>query len=114
MSIVEGYRTQFAARRGAVLVSHPTPRDAERVSAVLGRMQPPKSGPDRPSEALPARREAQRETFEATVRKAGAEVPETVRAVVVPLGAVSGAARAVAGAFVLLLAGALAAPGSRA
>ena len=54
MSIVERYRTQLAARRGAVLVSHPTPRDAERVSAALGRMQPSKSGPDRLPEALDA------------------------------------------------------------
>ncbi len=48
-------------------------------------MQPSKSGLDRLPKALSARWEAQRETFEATVREASVAVPEAVRAVVVSL-----------------------------
>ena len=88
VGIVEGYWTPLAARQGAMLVSHLTPRDAEQVLATLGHMQPSKSSLDRLPKALSARWEAQRETFEATVRKASVEVPEAARAVVVSLDGV--------------------------
>ena len=45
--IVEEYWTPLAARHGAMLVSHLTPRDAEEVLATLGHMQPSKSSLDR-------------------------------------------------------------------
>ena len=47
VGIVEGYWTPLAARQGAMLVSHLTPRDAEEVLATLGHMQPSKSSLDR-------------------------------------------------------------------
>ena len=70
VGIVEGYWTPLAARQGAMLVSHLTPRDAEQVLAALGHMQPSKSSLDRLPKALSARWEAQREAFETTVREA--------------------------------------------
>ena len=88
VGIVEGYWTPLAARQGAMLVSHMTPRDAEEVLATLGHMQPSKSSLDRLPKALSARWEAQRETFEATVREATVEVPDVARAVVVSLDGV--------------------------
>ena len=80
VGIVEGYWTPLAARHGAMLVSHLTPRDAEEVLATLGHMQPSKSSLDRLPKALSARWEAQRETLEATVREASVEVPHAARA----------------------------------
>ena len=88
VGIVEGYWTPLAARQGAMLVSHLTPRDAEEVLATLGQMQPSKSSLDRLPKALSERWEAQRETFETTVRKATVEVPDAARAVVVSLDGV--------------------------
>ena len=88
VGIVEGHWTPLAAHQGAVLVSHLTPGDAEEVLATLGHMQPSKSSLDRLPKALSARWEAQREHFEATVRKTSVEVPETARAVVVSLDGV--------------------------
>ena len=55
VGIVEGYWTPLAARQGAMLVSHLTPRDAEEVLATLGHMQPSKSSLDRLPKALSAR-----------------------------------------------------------
>ena len=52
VGIVEGYWTPLAARQGAMLVSHLTPRDAEEVLATLGHMQPSKSSLDRLPKAL--------------------------------------------------------------
>ena len=71
-----------------MLVSHLTPRDAEEVLATLGHMQPSKSSLDRLPKALSARWEAQRETFETTVRETTVEVPDAARAVVVSLDGV--------------------------
>ena len=88
VGIVEGYWTPLAARHGAMLVSHLTPRDAEEMFAHLGHMQPSKSSLDRLPKALSGRWEAQREHFEATVREASVEVPEATRAVVVSLDGV--------------------------
>ena len=88
VGIAEGYWTPLAARHGAMLVSHLTPRDAEEVLATLGHMQPSKSSLDRLPKALSARWEAQREHFEATVREATVEVPDAARAVVVSLDGV--------------------------
>ena len=88
VGIVEGYWTPLAARQGAMLVSHLTPRDAEEVLATLGQMQPSKSSLDRLPKALSTRWEAQREHFETTVREATVEVPDAARAVVVSLDGV--------------------------
>ena len=88
VGIVEGYWTPLAARRGAMLVSHLTPRDAEQVLATLGQMQPSKSSLDRLPKALSVRWEIQREHFETTVREATVEVPDAARAVVVSLDGV--------------------------
>ena len=88
VGIVEGYWTPLAARQGAMLVSHLTPRDAEEVLATLGQMQLSKSSLDRLPKALSARWEAQREHFETTVREATVEVPDAARAVVVSLDGV--------------------------
>ena len=88
VGIVEGYWTPLAARQGAMLVSHLTPRDAEQVLATLGHMQPSKSSLDRLPKALSARWEAKREPFEATVREATVDVPDAARAVVVSLDGV--------------------------
>ena len=87
VGIVEGYWTPLAARQGAMLVSHLTPRDGEQVLATLGHMQPSKSSLDR-LPALSERWEAQREDFETTVREATVEVPDAARAVVVSLDGV--------------------------
>ena len=88
VGIVQGYWTPLAARQGAMLVSHLTPRDAEEVLATLGHMQPSKSSLDRLPKALSERWEAQREHFETTVREATVEVPDAARAVVVSLDGV--------------------------
>jgi len=88
VGIVEGYWTPLAARQGAMLVSHLTPGEAEKVLATLGHMSPSKSSLDRLPKALSARWEAQREDFEATVREATVEVPQEARAVVVSLDGV--------------------------
>ena len=88
VGIVEGHWTPLAARQGAMLVSHLTPRDAEEVLATLGHMRASKSSLDRLPKALSARWEAQRETFETTVREATVEVPDAAGAVVVSLDGV--------------------------
>ena len=88
VGIVQGYWTPLAARQGAMLVSHLTPRDAEEVLATLGHMQPSKSSLDRLPKALSERWEARREHFETTVREATVEVPDAARAVVVSLDGV--------------------------
>ena len=88
VGIVEGYWTPLAARQGAMLVSHLTPREAEEVLGTLGNMQPSKSSLDRLPKALSARWEAQRADFDATVREATVEVPDAARAVVVSLDGV--------------------------
>ena len=99
VGIVEGYWTPLAARQGAMLVSHLTPRDAEQVCATLGAMQPSKSSLDRLPKALSARWEAQREAFEATVRKTSVEVPEAAHAVVVSLDGVMAPMRDAGGGY---------------
>ena len=99
VGIVEGYWTPLAARQGAMLVSHLTPRDTEEVLAALGSMQPSKSSLDRLPKALSARWEAQRQHFEATVRGASVEVPDAARAVVVSLDGVMAPMREAGGGY---------------
>lgn len=99
VGIVEGYWTPLAARQGAMLVSHLTPRDAEQVLAALGSMQPSKSSLDRLPKALSARWEANREAFEATVRGAAVDVPHAARAVVVSLDGVMAPMRDAGGGY---------------
>jgi hypothetical protein len=73
--IVEGQWTALAARQGAYLVAHLSPREAEGVLAELGNMTPSKSSLDRLPKRLGERWEAERETFEASLR-AELMVPE--------------------------------------
>ena len=86
---LEGYWTPLAARHGAMLVSHLTPRDTEEVLTTSGHMQPSERSLDRLPMALSARWEAQRETFETTVREACVDVPDAARGVVVSLDGVT-------------------------
>lgn len=73
--IVEGHWTALAARQAAYLVAHLTPQEAAGVLAELGNMAPSKSSLDRLPKRLSARWEAERETFEASLR-AELTVPE--------------------------------------
>ena len=88
VGIVEGYWTPHAARQGAMLTAHLVPREAEEVLGVLGNMTPSKSSLDRLPKALSARWEAQRPPFEARVREATLDVPDTARTVAVSLDGV--------------------------
>ena len=73
--IVEGHWTALAARQAAYLVAHLTPQEAAGVLAELGNMAPSKSSLDRLPKRLSAGWEAERETFEASLR-AKLTVPE--------------------------------------
>ena len=73
--IVEGHWTALAARQAAYLVAHLTPQEAAGVLAELGNMAPSKSSLDRLPKRLSAGWEAERETFEASLR-AELTVPE--------------------------------------
>ena len=88
VGIVEGYWTPHAARQGAMLTAHLVPREAEEVLAAMGNMMPSKSSLDRLPKALSARWEAQRAQFEASVREATLEVPDTACTVAVSLDGV--------------------------
>ena len=88
VGIVEGYWTPHAARQGAMLCAHLVPREAEEVLAALGNMAPSKSLLDRLPKALCARWEDERPRFEASVREATLEVPETACTMAVSLDGV--------------------------
>ena len=88
MGIVEGYWTPHVARQGAMLCARLVPREAEEVLGALGNMAPSKSLLDRLPKALSARWEAQRVQFEAGVREATLEVPDTACTMAVSLDGV--------------------------
>ena len=88
VGIVEGYWTPLAARQGAMLTAHLVPREAEEMLAAMGNMMPSRSSLDRLPKALSARWEAQRVQFEASVREATLEVPDTACTVAVSLDGV--------------------------
>ena len=88
VGIVEGYWTPHAARQGAMLTAHLVPREAEELLAAMGNMMPSKSSLDRLPKALSARWEAQRAQFEAQVREATREGPDTACTVAVSLDGV--------------------------
>ena len=88
VGIVEGYWTPHAARQGAMLCAHLVPREAEEVLAALGNMAPSKSLLDRLPKALCARWEDERPRFEAQVREAALEVPDTACTMAVSLDGV--------------------------
>ena len=88
VGIVEGYWTPHAARQGAMLCAHLVPREAEEVLEALGNMAPSKSLLDRLPKALSARWEDERPRFEASVREATLEVPDTACTMAVSLDGV--------------------------
>ena len=88
VGIVERYWTPHAARQGAMLCAHLVPREAEEVLAALGNMAPSKSLLDRLPKALSARWEDERPRFEASVREATLEVPDTACTMAVSLDGV--------------------------
>ncbi|WP_437619187.1 hypothetical protein [Sorangium sp. So ce1151] len=81
--IVEKHWTPLAAEQALFMIAHMTPQESEVLCAKLGHMQPSKSSLDRLPKQLSGQWEAQRESFEKTVR-AGDIVP--VEAVTVAIG----------------------------
>ena len=88
VGIVEGYWTPHAARQGTMLTAHLVPREAEAVLGALGNMAPSKSSLDRLPKALSARWENERPRFEAQVREATLDVPDTACTMAVSLDGV--------------------------
>jgi hypothetical protein len=74
--IVEGLWTPTAAKQAAWVVAHLTPYEGQELFAMLGNMQPSKSSLDRLPKQLSARWEAQRESFEQSLRQGEAVPPE--------------------------------------
>ncbi len=66
--IVDGHWTPLAAKQAAWTVAHLTPQEAEALFVQLGNMQPSKSSLDRLPKGLSKSWEAQRESFEETLR----------------------------------------------
>ncbi|AUX39936.1 uncharacterized protein SOCE26_013310 [Sorangium cellulosum] len=85
--IVEKYWTPLAAEQAVFMVAHMTPQESEALCAKLGHMQPSKSSLDRLPKQLGGEWEAQRESFEKTVR-AGDIVPVEAVTVAVSLDGV--------------------------
>jgi len=67
--IVEGHWTPLAARQASFLVAHMTPQECENTLHELGNMTPSKSSLDRLPKGLSARWEADREQYEAALRR---------------------------------------------
>jgi hypothetical protein len=76
--IVEGRWTPLAARQAAFVVAHLTPQEGEDLFRELGNMSPSKSSLDRLPKQLSERWEAERERFEAALRKEETVPPEAV------------------------------------
>ncbi|MGK3958947.1 hypothetical protein WMF38_38550 [Sorangium sp. So ce118] len=85
--IVENHWTPLAAEQAVFMVAHMTPQESEALCAKLGHMQPSKSSLDRLPKQLSGEWEAQRESFEKTVR-AGDIVPAEAVTVAVSLDGV--------------------------
>ena len=76
--IVEGRWTPLAARQATFVVAHLTPQEGEDLFRKLGNMTPSKSSLDRLPKQLSERWEAERERFEAALRREEAVPPEAV------------------------------------
>jgi hypothetical protein len=85
--IVDKYWTPMAAEQAVFMVAHMTPQESEDLCAKLGHMQPSKSSFDRLPKQLSGVWEAQRESFETTVR-ANDIVPAEAATVAVSLDGV--------------------------
>lgn len=85
--LVEGRWTPLAARQAAWVVAHLTPKEGEDLFAMLGGMKPSKSSLDRLPKQVSERWEAERERFEAALRK-GELVPKEAASVAVSLDGV--------------------------
>ena len=85
--IIEGHWTALAARQANYLVAHLTPQECESMLRELGNMTPSKSSLDRLPKGVSARWEAQRASFEASLRE-GYEVAGAVVTVAVSLDGV--------------------------
>jgi hypothetical protein len=85
--IVEGRWTPLAARQATWVVAHLTPQEGEDLFAMLGGMKPSKSSLDRLPKQVSERWEAERERFEAALRK-GESVPKEAASVAVSLDGV--------------------------
>jgi len=85
--MVEGMWTPTAAKQAAWVVAHLSPYEGQELFAMLGNMQPSKSSLDRLPKQLSARWEAQRESFEKSLRQ-GELVPAEAITVAVSLDGV--------------------------
>src|SRR5712691_7499132 len=86
--IVPGLWTPRAARQGAFVMAHVTPRESALLFEELGGMQPSVSTLDRLPKSLSVRFEAQREVWEGTLR-ASETVPEEAAVLAVSLDGVT-------------------------
>ncbi len=87
VGIVDGYWTPLAGKQGAWSVAHLTPHEAQNFFGQLGNMQPSKSSLDRLPKGLSKNWEAQRESFEETLR-AQEKVADDARTLTVSLDGV--------------------------
>ena len=85
--IVQGLWTPRAARQGAFVMAHLTPRESAMLFEELGGMQPSVSPLDRLPKSLSVRFEAQREVWEGTLR-ASETVPAAAAVLAVSLDGV--------------------------
>jgi hypothetical protein len=85
--IVQGLWTPRAARQGALVMAHLTPRESALLFEELGGMQPSVRTLDRLPKTLSARFEAQREVWEGALR-AGETVPEEAAVLAISLDGV--------------------------
>lgn len=85
--IVEGLWTPTAAKQAAWVVAHLTPYEGQELFAMLGNMQPSRSSLDRLPKQLSTRWEAERESFEQSLRQ-GEVVPPEATTVAVSLDGV--------------------------
>jgi hypothetical protein len=85
--IVQGLWTPRAARQGAFVMAHLTPRESALLFEELGGMQPSVRTLDRLPKTLSARFEAQREVWEGALR-AGETVPEEAAVLAISLDGV--------------------------
>jgi len=85
--IVQGLWTPRAARQGAFVMAHLTPRESAMLFEELGGMQPSVSTLDRLPKSLSVRFEAQREVWEGTLR-ASETVPAEAAVLAVSLDGV--------------------------
>ncbi len=85
--IIDGWWTPQAARQGAFVMAHLTPREGQELFGELGGMQPSRSTLDRLPKTLSTHWEAHRADFEATLR-ASETVPVAASVLAVSLDGV--------------------------